>query len=281
MTTEAAATNTTGSPATNTTEAQVWWNGFDDETKGYIQNKGLATKPVNEAFVAVSKFHREAERMIGAPANELIRLPKEQNSPDWAAVHKRLGALNAAEDYKFEGLKRAGDKALEPALVDTLRKAAFGAHLSADSANVVAKEVVSHLDAIETARLAEETAKIQTEKKLLKDNWGANEAANMVVARAAANALGVAPEAVEALEKTVGYSKVMEMFRQIGTKIGEDRFIASGGTSGNQAMTKEQAVAEKASLMRDNAWVKRYIDGGLEEKRKMDALLRIISGISA
>lgn len=275
---EAVATPNAASPAS---ADQAWWSGYDDETKGYVQNKGLAAKPINEAFVQVSKFHREAERMIGAPANELVRLPKETNSPDWANVYKRLGALNAVEDYKFDGLKHAGDKELEPALVETLRKAAFGAHLSPDAAHTMAKEVVTHLDRIDASRLADETAKLQQEKTLLKANWGANEAANMVVARAAATALGVSPEAVATLEKAIGYSRVMEMFRTIGTKIGEDRFIISQGNGGNQPMTKEAAIAEKMALKNDNAWVTRYLNGGIEEKRKMEAIDRIISNVTA
>lgn len=275
------AVNTVDQTPAAVTNPNDWLSGLDEETRGYAQNKGLAGKPINEAFVAVSKFHREAEKMIGAPASELVRLPKEQNSPEWAAVYKRLGALNAPEDYKFEGVRLAGDKPLNEGLLATLRKAAFGAHLSSDAANVVAKEVATHLDSIETGRLAEETAKLQQEKSLLKANWGANEAANMVVARAAATALGVSPEAVTALEKTVGYSKVMEMFRNIGTKIGEDRFILASGGGGNQPMTKDQAAAEKSALKSDQAWVSRFLNGGREERQKMEALDRIISGVSA
>lgn len=275
------ASTTTASTTTTTTEAQPFWSGFDDETKGYVQAKGLATKPINEAFLQVSKFHREAEKMIGAPANELLRIPKDQTSPEWANVYKRLGALPTPDDYKFDALKHSGDKPLNEGLVATLRKAAHAAHLSNDSATAFAKEIVTHLDGIETARVADETAKIQTEKKALKDNWGANEAANMVVARSAALALGVTPEVVAALEKTLGYSKVMELFRTIGTKIGEDRFVSPNGQGGSGVMTKEQALAEKTALKNDQAWVKRFLNGGIEERRKMEALDKIITGVAA
>ena len=45
------------------------------------------------------------------------------------------------------------------------------------------------------------------------------------------------------LKKLVGYAQVMEMFRTIGTKIGEDRFIMSpnGGTGADGIMTRDQA----------------------------------------
>lgn len=284
MDTNANAAATTTSTAAAATD-QSWWSGFDDETKGYVQNKGLSTKPINEAFTQVSKFHREAEKMIGAPANELVRLPKDPASADWAGVYKRLGALDKPEDYKLEGIKHAGDKPINDALADTLRKAAHAGHMSNDSANLVAKEVVKYWDALETSKQADEAAKLQTEQKLLTDNWGTKYAANKVVAEGAANtifsALGF-PEAgvkevLENLGKNAGYSKVMEMFRVIGTKIGEDVFISAGGNPANGVMTKDQALAEREELKRDQAWVKRYNAGGIEESRKMQALNKIIT----
>lgn len=279
---DAATDTNTNTNAGAAGDSQPWWGGYDDETKGYVQNKGLATKPIAEAFAAVSKFHREAEKMIGAPANELLRLPKEPNAPEWNQVYKRLGALDKPDDYKFDGVKHAGDKPLNEGLVATLRKAAHSAHLAPDAAQGFAKEIVQHLDKVESEKVLEATASVEKEKKALKDNWGTNEAANMVIARAAALALNVTPEAVSALEKQVGYSKVMEMFRLIGTKIGEDRFVNPGSPGGNgNVMTKEQAIAEKNALKNDNAWVNRYLSGGLEEKRKMEALDRLISGVTA
>lgn len=281
--TEAAAQTTTTANTTTTAatgEAQTWWAGYDDETKGYIQNRGLSTKPINEAFLATTKSHREAEKLIGAPANEIVRLPKDPASPDWANVWQRLGAAKAAEDYKFDGVKREGDKALDQGLVDTLRKASFEAHLTPDNANAYAKEVVTHLDRVEAGRRAEQQATLETEKKALKDNWGGNYVANSVIAQSAAAALGVSKDELEALGNTRGYAKVMEMFRNIGTKIGEDKFVISQGGAGNTVMTKDQALAEKSALKTDTAWVKRFLQGGIEEKRKMEALDKIITGIA-
>lgn len=285
--TEATATTTT--TVTPPAAEQAYWSGFDDETKGYLQNKGLTTKPIGEALVAVSKFHREAEKMIGAPANEMVRLPKDANSPDWKQVWNRLGVPNDPKDYDLSTLKRAGDKPVDEALADTLRKAFVAGNVTKDKAIQTAQEFAKYLDGIESARIADQTAKLDEEKKLLKDNWGAHAPANTVIAQGAAStlfqALGMQPDAVKAalenMGNAIGYSKVMDLFRLIGTKIGEDRFVLSaGGNSTSGVMTKEQAIAEKASLKNDEAWVKRYLKGGQEELRKMGALDRIISGVA-
>jgi hypothetical protein len=87
------------------------------------------------------------------------------------------------------------------------------------------------------------------------------------------------PKRVAALEKVVGYAATMEMFRNIGTKIGEDKFVLRriSRTCGN-AMTREQAVDRKASLMNDKVWVKAYLAGDAEKAAEMTALNTMIVG---
>jgi hypothetical protein len=257
--------------------AKSWFEPLDAEVKGYLQTRGLDKKTAVDAFSEAYKAHREAEKLIGAPANEIIRLPKDPNAPEWKGVWERLGKPVEEKGYDLSTVKRTGDKPIEDALADTLRKAAFEANLPKDAATRVAASVIKHLDAEAAATAALATDKLNLEKSELKKNWGANEAANMVIAQAAVKALGVDPAAVAALEKVIGYSKVMDMFRNIGSKIGEDKFVNAGGGGNSGVMTREQAVSEKAELMRDSAWTKRYTAGGVEESRKMQALNRIIT----
>lgn len=255
-----------------------WFDGYDAETKGYVQNRGWDKKTAVEAFAEAAKAHREAEKFVGAPANEIVRLPKDPNSPDWKNVHERLGKPKEAKDYDLTTVKRAGDKSLDDTLAEALRNAAFNANVSKEGATRVASEVVKYLDGVETAKAALEADKLATEKSELQKNWGQREAANMVIAKGAVAALGVSPEAVAALEKVVGYAKVMDMFRNIGTKIGEDKFVNSQAPGSTGVMTRDQAQDSKKSLMRDEAWVKRYNAGGVEEMRQMLSLNKIITG---
>jgi hypothetical protein len=271
----------TDAATTTTTATDTWFAGFDDETKGYIQNKGLSTKTAQEAFAAASKFHREAEKMIGAPANELVRLPKEANSPEWKNVYQRLGVPADAKDYDFKDIKFTSGAELDATFTYTVRTNASTLNLTKEQASGMTRAFVQFLDKKNQDDLAQATATLAKEKADLKSNWGQNEAANMVIARNAASALGVKPETVAALEKTAGYAQVMEMFRQIGTKIGEDKFVQSGGGGGEKVMTREAAVARKKELMNDKAWTTRYLNGDTEAKRQMEALIRIETGVAA
>lgn len=271
-------TDTTG--GAGGTSTPPWYDAFDADTKGYIQNKGLDKKTAPEAFLEAAKFHREAEKFVGAPANELVRLPKDPNAPEWKNIYERLGAPKDASGYDFSTVKNADGTPLDAEFTEYMRSTVTPLNLSKDAAAAVTQAMVKFREKVDATALAERTAKLEVQKAELKKNWGVNEAANMVVARAAAKALNVAPEAVAALEGQVGYAAVMEMFRTIGTKIGEDRFVASSGGGGNGVMTRDQAVAEKDALKADQAWVKRFLSGGNEERKKMDALDRIIVGIA-
>lgn len=266
-------------PADTGTAPAPAWYGTDPEVVGYLQNRGLHDKTPNEVALAAIKGHQEAQKFIGVPAAQLVRLPTEaSDEAGWKSVWSRLGAPDAPEGYDFSGVKNAAGEPLAPAMVDAIRAASVSAHLPKDAAPALAAAVQKVIDAqaAETATVG--AAALETARAALKTNWGANYEGNMFVAKQAAAALGVTAEVVNALEGQVGYDKVMEMFRNIGSKIGEDKFISNLNPNLPGVKTREQAVAEKAELMADPNWAKRYLEGGAQERRQMDALSLLISG---
>lgn len=257
-----------------------WYDGkLDAELVGHMQNRKWDAMPVEEVAINAIKSHKEAERMLGVPRDELVRVPKDiKDEAGWKALHDRLGVPADPKDYDFSTVKTAAGEALDQALADTLRAAAAKAKLPKDAAAAVAAEVQKHLDSTSAAKAAEMTDALNKEKADLAKNWGVNHAANMVVAQAAVKALGIDPSVVAALEKQIGYAKVMDMFRQIGSKIGEDKFVVNNSGGNNGIMTVQQATARKAELENDSEWAKRYMAGGAAENREMSALIRIITG---
>lgn len=263
--------------------AGPWYQGkvTDSEVIGHWQNLGWHDKSPEDVAVLATKAHREAQKYIGVPANQIVRLPtQEGDTAAWNQVWQRLGKPSDAKDYDFSGVKHVDDKPLDPNLDAALRTSALEANLPKGSAAAVARGVVKYLDGIRSAEITEKTGKLQEEKAVLEKNWGLNLAANKMVAQNAAKALGVDEQAVAALESVLGYSKVMEMFRNIGSKIGEDKFIQSppGGASG--VMTKDAAVARKAELMSDPEWRKSYLGGDHAKAKEMTALNTLIVGAS-
>lgn len=259
----------------------AWHTGIDGELLGVAQNKGWKLDDPKVAFSSAATAYREAQRLVGAPPELMLRLPKDQaDEAGWKQVYTRLGVPDDAKGYDFSGVKFSDGTEIDAAFADSMRAALHGANVSKDRASDVVRAVVKFMDSADAEENAVKASKLTEEKAELAKNWGANEAANKFIAQQAATKLGIAPETVAALEGVVGYKAIMEMFHKIGTAIGEAKFVASEGNQSG-VMTRDQAQAKKTELMADKAWRDRYIGGGAAERREMHALNVLITGVAA
>lgn len=273
---------TTGTPA----DSAAWIASLDEDSRGYLQNRGLHDKPLTDIAAASIKAHREAERLLGRPATDFLVKPKDAaDEANHRALREYLGVPSDPAAYKFDGVKFADGTDLEPATQDWLRGVATKLGLPAERAPELAAEFVKFADSAESEASAATTATVQQEQAALKANWGQNYDANMVVARNAFTAVmqsaGMSPEeygkAMTALEGQIGYKGLMEAFRTIGMKMGEDKFVATSGGSG--LMTRDGAVARLNELKTDSAWVSRLNAGDTAARREFEQLTTIIAGV--
>jgi hypothetical protein len=252
--------------------------GIDSELIGHMQNKGWHNLGPAEAATAAARAHREAERTMGMRHDhDVLMVPKDPTKGDMTPVWERLGKPKAATDYDFADVRFKDGTALDDAFVTFMRDRAFASNLPKNAAADMARGLVQFMEGQTAAETQTATEALAVEKTTLAKNWGANAAANMLVAQNAARALGLDPEAVNALESQVGYAKVMEMFRSIGTRIGEDKFI-SGGNQPNGVMSRDQAAARRAELKADAGFVTRYLAGDQAARREMAAIDTIMAG---
>ncbi len=258
----------------------AWHAGVEADVLGTWQNKGYDLSDPKNVAIQATKAYREAQKFVGVPETQLLRLPKDAaDEAGWKSVWTRLGAPSDPKEYDFAPVKHADGSAPAAGLIDTLRTTAANLHLPKDRAAELAAAVVKHLDDARAEQEGARTAKLTEEKGVLAKSWGQNAAANKFIASQAAAALGVKPDDIAALEGVVGYARVMELFRQIGTKIGEDKFISTDRPGGNnQPMTREGAQARRTELMRDTAWVTRYRSGDTQAMKEMMGLNILISG---
>jgi hypothetical protein len=86
----------------------------DPELKGYAEIRGW------KAPEDVVKSHREGEKLLGGPREELVRLPKDAKPEDLNAIYDRLGRPAKPEDYKLPTVEGGEDftKAFTPVLHD-------------------------------------------------------------------------------------------------------------------------------------------------------------------
>lgn len=253
--------------------AGKWFDGFDDATKGYIQNRGLVDKTPQEAFLNVAKAHQEAASKLGVPPDQIVRWPTKSRAEDpqaWADIDTRLGAGSKPEDYNFDGLGVEDNDFLE-----TVRGFAAEHKLPKETARALAKELAEGVAEERDAETKAHQASAQVALSELKKEWGFNYNANVAVAKATAEKLGIKPEAIQEWEKSAGTIAVMEAMLKIGSAIGEDKFVTSPVT-GN-VMSREQAVARKAELMKDADFAQRLAKQDATAWKEMTDLNRIIT----
>lgn len=255
-----------------------WWDGKADAiTVGYLQNRGLHDKTPEEVALSVAKAHMEAEKFIGAPADQLIRLPKDKaDQAGWQGVFDKLGALKDGQLPSYDGASADG-KALTKEVQDLATMIGYRTHMTPEAAVFAAQEIQKFIGKGLSQVSEKIAADLAVAKDALNKNWGVNFNGNKVVADNAMRALGVTPEQQAAAENMLGYDKMMEMFRQIGVKMGEDKYVSNANTSGLPVQkTREQINQRITELKNDKAWVARYMDGGLEEKKELLNLQRLL-----
>ena len=277
----AAAAAAKGSPP----PGPAWFTGkVDAETVNTWTAKGYDLNDPVKVAVELTKWGKNAEGLLGRPRDQLIYVPPDASKePDAIkAAFQRLGAPVDPKDYAFPALQDKDGKVTNMALEGVLRSMAADAMLPKDAAAKVAAAVVKYQADTEKTNQAEFAANLTKERATLASNWKTTpdklqEAPNMVVAKAAAAALKVTPEHLVALEKTMGYAKVMEMFREVGARMGEDKFIKTEVDGKEQIASKDAAIARKKELYKDENWVKRVNAGDTAAMRELTDLNTILS----
>lgn len=263
--------------------APSWYASIPDpELVGHIQTKGWSRLEPAAAAAEAAKAHRAAERMLGAPADQMLRLPaRSDDEAGWRQVYQRLGAPERAEDYAIDDL-RFENPEFSDAFARTIRETATAANMPKAMAERMAQSIHRLMQNTGERMDAEKTAALKGEQDALTKDWGddkeARFRANMFIADRAAEQLGVAPEQLQKLKEGLGASGVAKLFHRIGVAMGEDRFITGSNPAAQGLMSREQAFSRRSELMNDVSWVERYMKGGQPEKREMLALNTLISG---
>lgn len=256
-----------------------WYKGTDERTVGAWQNNFPQHISDPKALsVAVTASYLEAQKLLGAPATELVRVPSKADDPAWATVHKRLGKPDTADAYV---LKNKDGADFDKPFADAIRSAAFSLNLNSDAAQKFATEVAKISDGSRAEAQAQYDTKLAAEKQSLAASWGAHMETNKELARMGAKSLGLDAEMVTALEAVAGYAKLMTVLHGVGVRTSEGKLITggkgNGGGDGTVPMTREQASARKSELYNDNDFVTRFNKGDAAAIREMNAIDVVIT----
>lgn len=254
--------NVTPSGATPPAAAptQDWYSSFNDDMKGYVQNKGFKDP------AAVVDSYRNLEKLMGAPKERLLKLPEKDDSPEWNDIYSKLGKPSKPEEYNFKLGNESDFKWAQQAFHE--------AGLTAKQAAALAEKWTGYQESSMKGQQEQFNQKIEQETVGLKKEWGMAYDKNIEQAKRAVSALGVPGEAIDALEKSIGFSAVMKMMHGLGSKLGEDSFVSGQNKQNFGAMTPESAQNRITSLRGDPAFVQKYVAGDVSAREEMEKLHR-------
>lgn len=252
-----AATGTTAAPSA--VPPAAWYGDLADaDLKGMADLKGWKSP----ADVLTS--YRTLEQHIGVPPDRIIKLPEAGDTAGLAAVHAKLGfaAPATAADYGLAQID-GFDPTFAAAAGDVFLKHG----VPKDMASGAMKEVGGLLQKMEADYESQRATQFANEMTSLKTEWGANfEPLQETAKRAAAEYMpkaGLAVEDLDSIREAIGPAKFNKLWAGIGSTMGESAFVAGGTQQALGAMTPAAAVAKRAQLAQDPAWIARYQGGDI------------------
>lgn len=250
-------------PAPAPTSAN-WYDGFNDEIKGYVQAKGFKDAG------AVVESYRNIEKLMGVPKDRLLKLPEKADDPAWNDIHYKLGKPEKAESYKVELPKDYGDENFAKAAKDMFHKA----NLTMAQAEEITKWWNGHMEAHLNAEREAIAAEIQRETEALKKEWGAAFEQNFNAMDTVIEKFGISEGQLLKMKDTFGAAGAAKFLYNLSSKLGEHTFTAPGGPNSTGTYSPTMAKEAIKERMKDVDFRQRLLNGDAQAKAEWDKLNR-------
>jgi len=254
--------------------AAPWYSTFSDaDLKSYVETKGFPGD--SKGIEAMAGSYRNLEKHFGVPAEQLLKLPKDEtDKANWDRVYDRLGRPAKPEDYELQAAE--GEDSDYAKFIATVM---HEMGITKKQAQTLAAKQNEYAAQRSTKDAATYEATIAAQDSALHTKWGQAYDKNVQIAQGSVAELGIKAEAVNALEKVLGFAGVMEFFHNIGAKIGEDKFVAAdgGGSGFGSVMSPEAANARIRAIATDPVLSAKYANGDAALRAEMDNLHKMLS----
>lgn len=260
-------------PTTPPATAPEWLNGFSDEQKAFIHNKGF------DSPVKLLESYQGVEKLIGKKEN-LMEMPAEDDPERMAkimGIFDKLGRPEKFEDYAMEmhGIDATTPEGLEKLKV--LKEKFHKAGLTRDQAADIASGF-SELNKAEVEKAQAESAEKRTgEINKLKSEWGVEYDKNIALGQRAVAAYGLSTEVINNIEDGIGTHATLNLLKNMGERTREGSFV-DGNSGKGDFMTKEMATSQLAELEKDSTFVGKLKSGDSAAMAKLEKLQNVAYG---
>lgn len=250
--------------ATPPSAAPEWLAGAPEDISAFVQTKGWKT-PVDAL-----ESYRNLEKYMGTPADRLARIP-EWDKADKSEIDAFFGKLGRPSDPKE--YKLPVPEGADPAFATAAAAKFHELGLTAKQAQALAEWNNNYATEAQAKMTESYQQTVAAQEAELKREWGSAYDQNVIAAKGAAAQLGLDAQKIDALERVLGFDGLMKMMADVGSKIGEDKFVSGQSQApGFGAMTPAQAKAKIDALGADQGWVAKYLAGNAEARAEMERL---------
>lgn len=250
--------------------ANDWHAGFDDDTKSWLDTKGYSKLDSAAAIPELVKLGRSAEQKLGIPADQLLRMPKDDNDADgFKAVMAKLGAPETPDGY---GLK------VDDGQPDEFLKTATGwfheLGIPKRQAAGLAGKWNEYVASQQTAAAEAQKAQDESDYEALQKKWGdADYDAKIELGNRVIRSTGLSDEDATKIKNAIGLEKAATWLAGIGAGMGEHRFTGGEDGVGNfGALSPDAAKARIVALRSDKEWQGKMHAGDADKKAEWQRL---------
>jgi len=264
----------TGAASVDTgTSDQSWYAGFDEDTQGWMENRGLTKLDPTAALENAVKGFRNAEKYVGTPHEKLLTLPDfdKADKVELDQFYTKLGRPSDANGYELQVPEG------QPTEFADFAKTMFHeAGLTDRQAKVINEKWNDYVAGQGESQVEQYQENLKQQDAALRKEWGEAYDDQIDKAKSAAREFGLQENQIDAMEKALGFDGLMKFMSNIGSKLGEDTFITGGNSNGdfNGKLTPAGAQARIKQLQGDKDWSSKYIAGNIEARAEMEKLMK-------
>jgi hypothetical protein len=230
---------------------------------------------------ALAQSARHLEKMVGAPSDQVLRMPKED--AEWRDFYGRIGMPENPDGYEISPVDGL---AMDESFSSWAKKAAHQSGFTKQQMAGFTKAYGEYLKERATTEEADYKLRVTADEKALQDEWRGGYDRKMEAATQAAKQLGFTKEMIDGMEQASGYAATMKFLAGLSERLGEDKFVASSGKQGfGLNLTPADAKEQWNQALMDDSFTKALMDrnhpGHKAALAKKSQLMALMHGTGA